>query len=156
MTWIPTKNKRNFIFFERLVRSRPPIYRSCSMCQTSGKLYQVVEIHPNIIERQCLINERGIMDIFSGALFYIYIANMSAKALPLPKHTIVASLTKGLICIVNAWSDDSDTRRKSRLENTAYAGIESVDINKRTLPMKTRRIRPLQSQNIDIVVNSVD
>lgn len=96
------------------------------------------------------------MDILQGVPFYIPIANMLAKAVSLPKYMIVASAPNAPISIVQAQSDEPDISSDTLLDDTAYANIGRVDTNKMTLPIETGSFRPLQSQNINNVVNNVN
>lgn len=45
-----------------------------------------MESHPNTVEWKCLTAARGVMKILPGVRFYIYIENLLAKAVSLPKH----------------------------------------------------------------------
>lgn len=64
------------------------------------------------------------MDLQSGIPFYIYMANISAKARSLPKHMIVASATNALMYIVHGQIDETGTRVKARVKNMAHADKE--------------------------------
>lgn len=83
-----------------------------------GECLQVVETHLNVIERRCSTTERRIRDVRSGILFYIYIANISAKAVSLPKHMIVPLQTNSTRYIVCTENDQPDTMGVYRLASS--------------------------------------
>lgn len=135
----------------KITSFRPPAVGI--ICQKEGLL--LVATDPNIIEQQCSVTASGIMNILLGVPFYIYIANMSAKSVLLPKHMMVASATNVATCTVHVQSDRSGTRAEGRLDNTAQADNRRVDKNEMKAQMGTGRSRPLQLQSIESVVNCV-
>lgn len=95
------------------------------------------------------------MWICSRIPIYIYIANMLANYISLPKHMIVASGTIAPTCIVHGPSDQPGIRSEVGIDSTVQDDIVLLDRNKMTMPTKLGSLRPLQSQNIDKFVNSV-
>lgn len=61
------------------------------------------------------------MKIFLGLAFYIYMANVSTKAVSLPKHMKVACTTNALPHIIDGLSNESDTMGNPKLDNTTHA-----------------------------------
>lgn len=80
--------------------------------------------HPNIVEWKYLIATRGVLELFPGELFVIYIANLSAEAFSLPKNIIVTCTTSTLPHITHAISNELDTQDELKLDNTTNANEE--------------------------------
>lgn len=60
-----------------------------------------VETHPRMVEENCLKALRGLMEIILGLRFVIYIANLPAKALALPKYLTVTLAANVLPSIIH-------------------------------------------------------
>lgn len=81
-------------------------------CRRQGIL--LIAAHPSIVERKCFMAAMGVMGIFRDMSIYIYKANLCAKAVCLPKYTIMASQTTALSPIMHARRHEPDTVNKPK------------------------------------------
>lgn len=68
---------------------------------SQGAGLMLVETHMHLAKRRCSMAARGIMEIFPGKPFFLYVANLSGKPVHLPKHMIVAYASNSPKCIVH-------------------------------------------------------
>lgn len=66
----------------------------------------LMEIHRNVVERQCSMTARDVMGIMTSRAFYVFIANMMARPVNLPKFMIVSPASNTPACIVHAHEDE--------------------------------------------------
>lgn len=120
-------------------------------CYEKGLLF--VEIHPSIFEQRCYMATKGVMDILPDVPFYIYIANMSAKAVCQTKCLMVASATNALPHIIHAQSDESDMPDEPKLDNTIHATRAWVRTNNVSLEtrMKTPHFRKSEAPKVSSI-----
>lgn len=71
-----------------------------------GAALMMIETHGNVVESQCPMTTRGLMNILSGKLVYVCIAYLTAKPVKLSKFMIVASASSALLCIMHARNDE--------------------------------------------------
>lgn len=120
----------------------------------SGEGLLVVETNPNIFKRRCAITESEIMDILPGSLLHVHRKNVSTSRLTTKTcHSRISDFRP--TCIVHTRSDEPDPRGEAQIANEEQVDIRDVDTNIMIPPTKMGCFRPLQSRNINSVVNIV-
>lgn len=76
----------------------------------------------------------GVMEKFVPVPFYIFIKDLLAKDVSLPKDVIVALATNAPTKVIHAWSDERDTLNGPKLDSTTHAKGEWVETNNMSLP----------------------
>lgn len=61
--------------------------------------------------------------------FYIFIANLSVKAVSLPRQSIVSSANNALPHLIYVLSDEPNTLDEPRLDSTTHTNGEWVETN---------------------------
>lgn len=61
-----------------------------------------IETHHNAVEHRCSMTVGGLMDNIPGKPVYIYIGNLAARSINLPKVMIVGFASRGPTCIMYA------------------------------------------------------
>lgn len=67
---------------------------------------RMIETRHKTVERQCYKTTRGLMGIFPGAPFYVYIADLTANLVYLRKFIIVACAFNAPACITHVRNDE--------------------------------------------------
>lgn len=80
----------------------PPSTPATVSVRCFGQEVLIVRTQSRIVKRKCLTAASGAMEILPGVQFYIYIANLLAKAVSLPRNMRVAAETNGLPQIIHA------------------------------------------------------
>lgn len=73
-------------------------------CDGAGVM--TVEARGHVVECQCSITTRDMMDILHGKPIFVYIANMTANPVRLQKFMIVLYAPNAPICIKHAKDDE--------------------------------------------------
>lgn len=102
-----------------------------------------------------MISAREITDVFHGVLFYISIANMSAKDVLVPNSIIIASATKGITYTVPERRNELYTMGETRLDSMAKTDEGNIDINDMILLTKIGSPDTLRARSTDLVVRIV-
>lgn len=63
-------------------------------CRVAGPT--AVETHRNFVKRRCFMTERGLMNILHGKRSYLYIQNLTAKPVSLPKCMTIVTVSIAL------------------------------------------------------------
>lgn len=101
--------------------SQPAVLVSCH-----SAMLMTLETHPNVVERQCAMNTEGLMHILPGKLFYLYIANLTAKPVGLLRFMISASAFNTISCIIQARYDERCTTENRGQASTQCYSSSSV------------------------------
>lgn len=88
-------------------------------CNTAGR--KTVETHLNAFEHRFLLSVKGLMDILLGKQYYVYIMDLIATLVHLPKDIVVASASTDPKCITGAHDDESCTRGRQVLPQSELA-----------------------------------
>lgn len=102
------------------------------ICYGQGLL--LMEIHPTFVRRRWSMSTWGVMEILSGMLFYIYAANLLAKAVNLSKQMIVVLTTTALQHFIQARRDEPDAEDSPRFDSTSHADGNWMETNNVILP----------------------
>lgn len=70
-----------------------------------GDGLMMTETNGKAVERRCCMTATGLMEILAGNLFDVFILNMTAKAVSLPKFMIVAYASNIPTCLIQARDD---------------------------------------------------
>lgn len=72
---------------------------------------------------------REVEKVHSSELFYMYIVNLSANAISLPKHTIIPSETNALSHITQARCHEPEMLDRPKLNNRIHTNEKWVETN---------------------------
>lgn len=85
---------------------KPPFLQGLVSVRYYGQVVLLLETLAVIVERRCSMAERGVKEILPVVLFYIFITNLLAKLVSLPKHMLATSAMDAFVHAIHAWSDE--------------------------------------------------
>lgn len=113
----------------------------------------LVESYDSNFGQRCLMSARRVMEIPPTVPFYIYTANMSAKAVSLPKHMIVISASNVLPHVVHARSVVPDTVDELRFGSMTEKNGGWVETNNVIPSTQLESPISLQKRNTDTLAH---